>query len=185
MNMETCNLILPATWHLAAYSKRVYCETVVRVICQGSFLIFSIQIELNFHSEMRCEFTMWKIDDWCSLCTVRFCYRWRILTHWGRVTHICWNIINWTFRNKLVLTGVHTVELHVQVKAYESIICIPCKEHTKWVRPEYCQAISCHPFKNVMRWYCKLCIADSKVSWIDSSRQRSCRIDFYSRSSNI
>ena len=71
-----------------------------------------------------------------------------ILTHWGRVTHICviklghhwfrywlvacsapshylnqcWNIVNWTFRNKLQWNFNRNSNIFIQVFAFENVV---------------------------------------------------------------
>ena len=63
-------------------------------------------------------------------------------THWGRVTHICisklaiigadyknnyldqcWNIINWTLRNKLQLNFNRDWYIYIQETIFEAVIC--------------------------------------------------------------
>ena len=68
-----------------------------------------------------------------------------VYSHWGRVTHICvsnltitgsgnglspshylnqcWNIINWTFRNKLQWKFNQNSNIFIQENAFESVVC--------------------------------------------------------------
>ena len=61
-----------------------------------------------------------------------------MLTHWGRVTHICvgkltiigsdnylhcWNIVNWTLRNKLQWNFNQNSNIFIQENAFENVIC--------------------------------------------------------------
>ena len=68
---------------------------------------------------------------------------WADLTHWGRVTHICvgkltiigavqatshylnqcWNIVNWTIRNKLQWNSNRNLNIFIQENALENGIC--------------------------------------------------------------
>ena len=78
---------------------------------------------------------LWYISSSCFL-----------LTHWGRVTHICvgnltiigpdnglsppshylnqcWNIVNWTLRNKLQWNLNRNSNIFIQENAFESVVC--------------------------------------------------------------
>ena len=83
-----------------------------------------------------------------------------LLTHWGRVTHICvvemghhrfrkwlvacsapshylnqcWNIVNWTLRNKLQWTFNRNSNIFIQEIAFENVV---CKMASILSRPQY------------------------------------------------
>ena len=57
-----------------------------------------------------------------------------ILTHWGRVTHLCvgnltvigsdcWIIVNWTLRNKFQWNLNRNSNIFIQENAFESVVC--------------------------------------------------------------
>ena len=46
-----------------------------------------------------------------------------VLTHWGRVTHICWIIVNWILRNKLKWNLNRNANIFIQENSFESVVC--------------------------------------------------------------
>ena len=85
---------------------------------------------------------VWRISSLGPLC-------WQVLTHWGRVTHICvsqltiigsdnglvawpapshylnqcWNIVNKTLRNKLQWIFSRNYNISIQENVFESVVC--------------------------------------------------------------
>ena len=65
-----------------------------------------------------------------------FCFYLIVLTHWGRVTHICvskltiiasdlnqrWNIVNWTLRNKLQWNFNRNSNIFIHENAFENVV---------------------------------------------------------------
>ena len=62
---------------------------------------------------------------WWTFIVIPECHK--ILTHWGRVMHICVGklsiIVNWTLRNKLPWNFNRNSNIFIQENAFESVVC--------------------------------------------------------------
>ena len=94
-----------------------------------------------------------------------------VLTHWGRVTHICvskltiigsdnglslvapshylnqcWNIVNWTLRNKLQWNLNRNSNIFIQENAFESVVCetVAILSLPQCVKKQYPGGVSLH-----------------------------------------
>ena len=94
-----------------------------------------------------------------------------ILTHWGRVTHICvskltiigsdnglapnhylnqwWNIVNWTLRNKLQWNFNRNSNIFIEENTFENVVCemsaiLPWPQCVKWYHQEHWEGVSDH-----------------------------------------
>ena len=94
-----------------------------------------------------CVSNLWNLTQWGLV--MHICLGNGLLTHWGRVTHICvsnltiivsdkrlsawsapshylnqcWNIVNWTLRNKLQWNFNWNSNIFIQENALENVVC--------------------------------------------------------------
>ena len=130
------------------------------------FQVMSCHIASCMHASVPCLSTDYTCGVWDFVWTTCPLFGLCLLSHWGRVTHICvskltiigsdndlspgrrsshylnqcWNIVNWTLRNKLQWNLSRNSNIFFQKNALENVVCViaSISSRPQWVNNTWC-----------------------------------------------